>query len=64
MELSILMASLGHQIKSSPFFRGPLAILQWTRLYGLKINDHQLFSPQAFGTEVTYCCFLDLSADN
>ena len=58
------MASLGPQIKSSPFFHGPLAILQWTRLPGLKINDHQLFSPQAFGTEVAYRCFLDLSADN
>ena len=26
--------------------------------------DHQLFFPQAYGTDVNYCPFLDLSADN
>ena len=32
--------------------------------YGFKINDHQSFFPQAYGTEVNYCPFLDLSAYN
>ena len=38
----------------------PLAILQWIRLFRLKINDHQLFFPQAYvfpsgiWTEVNY----------
>ena len=35
-----------------------------TLMYGLKINDHQLFFPQAYGTEVSYFPSLDLSADN
>ena len=26
--------------------------------------DHQFFFPQAYGTDVNYCPFLDLSADN
>ena len=34
------------------------------QMYSLKINDHQLFFPQAYGTEVNYSPFLDLSADN
>ena len=34
------------------------------QIYSLKINDHQLFFPQAYGTEVNYYPFLDLSADN
>ena len=29
--------------------------------YGFKINDHQSFFPQAYGTEVNYCPSLDLS---
>ena len=33
-------------------------------MYGLKINDHQLFFPQAYGTEVSYFPSLDLSADD
>ena len=33
-------------------------------MYGFKINDHQLFFPQAYGTEVNYCPSLDLSADH
>ena len=32
--------------------------------YGLKISDHQLFFPQAYGTEVNYYPFLDPRADN
>ena len=32
--------------------------------YGLKISDHQLFFPQAYGTEVNHSLSLDLSADN
>ena len=57
------MASLGPQIKLPPFFMPPghFAVHQ---MHGLKINDQQLFSPQAFGTEVNYCPFLDQSADN
>ena len=34
------------------------------QMYSLKINDHQLFFPQAYGTEVNYYSFLHLSADN
>ena len=34
------------------------------QMYGFKINDHQLFFPQAYGTEFNYCPSLDLSADN
>ena len=34
------------------------------QMYGLKTNDHQLFFPQAYGTEVNYYSFLHLSADN
>ena len=34
------------------------------QLYGLMINDHQLFFPRVYGTEVHYCPSLDLSADN
>ena len=34
------------------------------QIYSLKINDHQLFFPQAYGTEVNYYPFLDLNADN
>ena len=33
-------------------------------MYRLKINDHQLFFSQAYGTEVNYYPFLDLSANN
>ena len=54
------MASLDPQIKSSPFFMlpGQFAVDQ---MYELKINDHQLFFPQAYGIEVNYCPSLDLS---
>ena len=34
------------------------------QIYGFKINDHQLFFPQAYETEANYCPSLDLSADN
>ena len=34
------------------------------QVYGLKINDHQLFFPKTYGTEFNYCPSLDLSADN
>ena len=34
------------------------------QMYGFKINDYQLFSPQAYETEVNYCPSLNLSADN
>ena len=57
------MASLDPQIKSSPFFMLPG---QFTvdQMYELKINDHQLFFPQPYGTEVNYHTSLDLNADN
>ena len=29
-------------------------------MYGLKINDHQLFFPQANGTEFNYCPSMDI----
>ena len=32
------------------------------QIYSLKINDHQLFFPQAYGTEVNDCPSLDLNA--
>ena len=34
------------------------------QMYVLKINDHQLFFPQAYVIEVNYCLSLDLRADN
>ena len=34
------------------------------QMYGFKINDHQLFFPQAYETEANYCPSLELSADN
>ena len=57
------MASLDPQIKSPPFFMPP-GHFTLDQMYGLKINDHQLFFPQAHGTEVNYCPSLDLSAEN
>ena len=35
-----------------------------SQMYRLKINDHQLFFPQAYGTEVNHCPSLDLGADH
>ena len=54
------MVSLDPRIKSSAFFMLPG---QFTvdQMYELKINDHQLFFPQAYGTEVNYCPSLNLS---
>ena len=57
------MASLDPQIKSPPFFMPP-GHFTLDQMYGLKINDHQLFFPQAYGTEVSYFPSLDLSADD
>ena len=37
--------------------------LTMDKMCGLKINDHQLFFPQAYGSEVNYCPSLDLSVD-
>ena len=61
--LNIFVASLDPWIKSPPFFI-PSGHLTMDQMYGLKINDHQLFFPQAYGTEVNYCPSLDLSAEN
>ena len=58
--LNICMASLHLQIT---FFISPGHFTMY-QMYGLKINDHQLFFPQAYETEVNYCPSLDLSADN
>ena len=57
------MASPDPQIKSPPFSLPP-GHVSVDQKYGLKINDHQLFFPRAYGTEVNYCPSLDLSADN
>ena len=48
---------------SSPFFMPP-GHFTMDQIYGFKINDHQLFFPQAYGIEANYCPSLDLSADN
>ena len=42
----------------------PLGSFTIDQVCGLKINDHQLFFPQTYGTEANYCPTLDLSADN
>ena len=57
------MASFDPWIKLTPFFMLP-SHFTMDQMYGLKINDHQLFLLQAYGTEVNYYPFLDLSADN
>ena len=53
------MASPDPQIKSSPFFMPP-GHFTMDQIYGLKINDHQLFFPQANGTEFNYCPSMDI----
>ena len=57
--LNIFMASLDPWIKSSPFFMPP-GHFTMDQIYGLKINDHQLFFPQANGTEFNYCPSMDI----
>ena len=57
------MASLDPWIKSASFFT-PSGNFAMDQMYGFKINDHQLFLPQAYRTEFNYCPSLDLSADN
>ena len=47
------MASLDSWIKSPPFFM-PSDHFTMDQTYGFKINDHQLFFPQAYGKEVNY----------
>ena len=61
--LNIFMVYLDPWIKSPPFFMPPGHFTK-DQIYGLKINDHQLFSPQAHGTEVNYCPSLILNPDN
>ena len=56
------MVSLDPRIKSSPFFMLP-GQSTVDQMYELKINDYQLFFPQAYGTEVNYCPSLDISAN-
>ena len=43
------MAFLDPWIKSPPFFM-PLGHYTKDQMYGFKINDHQLFFPQAHGS--------------
>ena len=50
---NIFMASLAPRIKSPPFFMRP-GHFTMDQMYGFKINDHQLFCSQAYGTEVNY----------
>ena len=57
------MAFLDPWIKSPPFFM-PSGHFMMDQMYGLKMNDHQLFFPQASGTEFNYCPSLDLNADD
>ena len=57
------MASLDPCINSPSFFT-PSGHFIIDQVYGLKINDHQLFFPKTYGTEFNYCPSLDLSADN
>ena len=57
------MASPDPPIKSPPFFM-PHGHFTMYHMYGVKINDHRLVFPQAYGTEVKYCPSLDLSSDN
>ena len=45
------MASLDPWIKSPPFFI-PSGNFPMDQMYGFKTNDHQLFFPQAYGSEV------------
>ena len=45
---------------SSPFFMPP-GHFTMDQMYRFKINDHQLFFPQAYGTETNYCPSLDMS---
>ena len=57
------MASLDPWIKLTPFSLLP-SHFTMDQMYGIKINVHQLFFTQAYGTAVTYCPSLDLSAAN
>ena len=57
------MASLDPWIKLTPFSLLP-SHFTMDQMYGIKINVHQLFFTQAYGTEVNYCPSLDLSAAN
>lgn len=55
------MAPLDLQIKASPFFMPP-GHFTMDQMYEIKINDcFLLFFPLAYGTEVNYCPFQDLS---
>ena len=56
------MASLDHWIKSLLFFM-PLGHFTRHQMYGHKIDDHKLFFPQTYETEVNYCPSLDMSAN-
>ena len=47
------MASLDPQIKCAIFM--PSGHFTMDQMYKFKINDHQLFFPQVYGTKVNYC---------
>ena len=61
--LNKFLASLNTWVKSPPFFMTPGHFTVY-QLYRPKVNDHQLYFPWAYGTEVNYSPSLDLSADN
>ena len=50
------MASLDPQIKCAIFM--PSGHFTMDQMYKFKINDHQLFFPQVYGTEVNYYPFM------
>ena len=47
--LNIFMTSLDPRVKWPPFLMLPGQFIV-NQMFGLKINDHQLFFPQACGT--------------
>ena len=59
-----------HGVAKSRTWLSDWTELNWTahftmdQMKGLKINDHQLFFPQAYRAEFNYCPSLDLSGDN
>ena len=57
-----VLSCLRHLVANRDPFLSPYCTMD--QIYALKINDHQLFFPQAYGTEVNYYPFLDPRADN
>ena len=57
------MMSLDPQIESPPFFM-PSGHFTMDQMYEFKIDDQQLFFPQAYEAEANCCPSLVLSVDN